>query len=59
MYQVVSKEQDIAGRWLVRVVITPERTAFFSFNHNPTQEEVDAVVEKYLNPPQPDPEAEP
>lgn len=58
MYQIVSKEQDMAGRWMVRAVITSERTAFFSFDHDPTQAEVDAVADKYVNRPQPEPEEE-
>jgi hypothetical protein len=48
MYQIISKEQDIAEKWMVRVAITSNESVFFKFEANPSQEEVDAEVIKHL-----------
>jgi hypothetical protein len=54
MYTIISREQDIAGRWLVRVAINDERTIFLNFDHDPSQEEVDTAVTKWLESQQPE-----
>ena len=48
MYEVISLEQDMAKKWMARVVISPEETQFFKFQEQPTQEEIDAVTTEFL-----------
>lgn len=40
---------DPANKYRVRVIIDENRTEFFKFDHYPTQDEVNAMVEIYLN----------
>jgi len=54
MYTIISYELDIAGRWLVRVAINNSRTIFLSFDHYPSQEEVDATVTKWIESQEPE-----
>jgi hypothetical protein len=39
---------DPANKYRVRVIINENRSEFFKFDHYPTQEEVNIVVENYL-----------
>jgi len=48
MYQVIEQYQAPAGKWMVRVVISADETAFFSFRDAPTQEQVDTAAEKFV-----------
>jgi hypothetical protein len=44
-YHVHSIEQDLAGKWYARVVITPEQSEFLKFDHLPTMAEIqDAAI---------------
>ena len=40
---------DPANKYRVRVIIDENRTEFFKFDHYPTQEEVNEVVNTYIN----------
>lgn len=46
MYQVVDWEQDIAGKWRIRVEIAG-RTAMFKFDEWPDDETVQAEAARY------------
>ncbi len=38
----------MAGQWQVRVVISPDESAFFTFESEPTQSQVDVEAEIYV-----------
>jgi hypothetical protein len=40
---------DPANKYRVRVIIDENTTEFFKFDHYPTQDEVNSIVERYLN----------
>lgn len=40
---------DIANKYRVRVSIDEDSAVFFKFDHYPTQDEVNIMVEDYLN----------
>lgn len=40
---------DPADKYRVRVIIDENRTEFFKFDHYPTQEEINTIVDNYLN----------
>lgn len=48
MFEVVSIEQDLAGKFYARVVMSPEETQFFKFDHEPTQVEIDEAATQFL-----------
>lgn len=48
MFEVVSIEQDLAGKFYARVVMSPEETQFFKFDHEPTQVEIDEAAARFL-----------
>lgn len=49
MFEIVSIEQDIAGKFHARVVMSSEETQFFKFDHEPTQAEIDEVATRFLS----------
>lgn len=49
MYEVVSLEQDLSGRWYARVVISPEETVFFKFLEKPTQLDIDRIAQSFID----------
>lgn len=48
-YEISEIVVDLADRYRVRVIIDEYSTIFFKFDHVPSQEEVNEVVENYLN----------
>lgn len=48
MFEIVSLEQESSGRWYARVVISAEETAFFKFQDEPTQSDIDVVAAEFL-----------
>jgi hypothetical protein len=47
-YKITEVFLDEANKYRVRVVIDENSTQFFKFDHYPTQEEVNELVESYL-----------
>ena len=48
MYKIIEVFLDPADKYRARVAIDENSTQFFKFDHYPTQEEVDIVVDNYL-----------
>lgn len=50
-YEIVEVITDLAGKYRARVIINDQtqETVFFKFDHYPSQEEVNIIVENYLN----------
>lgn len=48
MAQIVEKSQDQRSWFVVRVVLPSGDTTFMQFPHDPSQEEVDAAVDRYV-----------
>jgi hypothetical protein len=48
-YKITEVFLDAANKYRVRVVVDENSTQFFKFDHYPTQEEVNEVVENYLS----------
>lgn len=48
-YKIIEVFLDGSEKYRVRVVIDENTTQFFKFDHYPTQEEVNIIVENYLN----------
>ena len=48
-YKITEVFLDEADKYRARVVIDENSSQFFKFDHYPTQEEVNAVVEAYLS----------
>ena len=48
MYKITEVFLDPANQYRARVIIDENSTQFFKFDHYPTQEEVDTVVDNYL-----------
>jgi hypothetical protein len=48
MYQITEKEQEHGGKWRVRVIASPSESMFLWFDVEPTQDAVDAAVDKQL-----------
>ena len=46
MYEIINREQDVAGKWRIRVAINGETVAF-KFQSDPTDEEVQALAARY------------
>lgn len=42
--KIISREQDMAGKWRVRVAIDEDRAEFFKFNALPSDDEVERAV---------------
>lgn len=47
-YQIIESAPTESGKWQVRVVISPDESAFFKFPDEPTQELVDIEAEIYV-----------
>jgi len=45
--QVIEKSQTVSGAWQVRVAITPDTAAFFKFDHEPSEAEIQRQAEIY------------
>lgn len=50
-YEIVEIFSDLSKQYRARIIINNEtmETVFFFFDHYPTKEEVNSVVENYLN----------
>jgi hypothetical protein len=52
LYEVVSIEQDIAGKWYARIITAvdelenPTETQFFKFDHEPTEDDIQLVIDQ-------------
>jgi hypothetical protein len=53
MFEIANHFIDEAGVYFVRVVIDETEAQFFTFDHYPTQEEVDAVAQRFVDARQP------
>ena len=53
MFEIANHFIDEAGVYFVRVVISDTETQFFTFDHYPTQEEVDTVAQRFVDARQP------
>ena len=58
MFEIANHFIDEAGVYFVRVVIDETEAQFFSFDHYPTQEEVDTVAQRFVEAKQPIEETE-
>jgi hypothetical protein len=58
MYEIANHFIDEAGVYFVRVVIDETEAQFFTFDHYPTQEEVDTVAQRFVDARQPIEETE-
>lgn len=47
-YEISEIIIDLAGKYRVRVIIDENTSMFFKFNYSPSQEEINSVVENYL-----------
>lgn len=47
-YQIVEKFQEPSGRWCVRVVLSPDESAFMWFEVEPDQAAIDAAADNQL-----------
>ena len=47
-YEISEVIVDLAGKYRVRVIIDEYSTQFFKFDHAPSQEEINSVIESYL-----------
>lgn len=48
-YKIAEVFLDEADKYRIRVVIDEYSAQFFKFDHYPTQEEVNTVIEQYIN----------
>jgi Fe-S-cluster formation regulator IscX/YfhJ len=58
MFEIANHFIDEAGVYFVRVVISDSEAQFFTFDHYPTQEEVDTVAQRFVDARQPIEETE-
>ena len=50
MYQVIEKQKDMSDRWVVRVLISPDESAFFNFSFDePTDEHIQGVAQAFVD----------
>jgi Fe-S-cluster formation regulator IscX/YfhJ len=49
MFEIANHFIDEAGVYFVRAVISDTEAQFFSFDHYPTQEEVDTVAQRFVD----------
>jgi Fe-S-cluster formation regulator IscX/YfhJ len=49
MFEIANHFIDEAGVYFVRVVISDTEAQFFTFDHYPTQEEVDTVAQRFVD----------
>ncbi len=48
-YEISEIIVDSSGKYRIRVIINENTSIFFKFDHSPSQEEINNVVENYLN----------
>lgn len=48
-YKITEVFLDMSNMYRVRVILDENSSQFFQFDHYPTQEEVNSVVENYLS----------
>jgi hypothetical protein len=53
-HHVHSVEQDLAGKWHARVVISDKQAVFLKFQSYPTMADIQAVADAYVAGPQPE-----
>lgn len=53
-FHVHAVEQDLAGKWYARVVITEEEAVFLKFQGYPTMAEIQAAAAEYVAAQQPE-----
>jgi len=53
MFEIANHFIDEAGVYFVRAVIDETEAQFFTFDHYPTQEEVDTVAQRFVDARQP------
>ena len=58
MFEIANHFIDEAGVYFVRVVIDETEAQFFTFDHYPTQEEVDTAAQRFVDAKQPIEETE-
>jgi len=46
MYEIIDREEDVAGKWRIRVAIGGQTVAF-KFQSDPTDEEVQVQAARY------------
>ena len=46
MYEIIDREEDVAGKWRIRVNVNGQ-TVTFKFQGDPTDEEVQAEAARY------------
>jgi hypothetical protein len=49
MFEIANHFIDEAGVYFVRVIISDTEAQFFTFDHYPTQEEVDTVAQRFVD----------
>ena len=47
-YHVHAVEQDMAGKWYARVVLTEDEAQFFKFEHFPTMDEIQNAATAFV-----------
>ena len=48
MYEIITIKQEVSGFYYVRVKVSKSESIFLKFLENPTQEQVDYEVTRYL-----------
>jgi hypothetical protein len=48
MYEIITLEQELSGFYYARVKVSDDETIFLKFSEEPSQEQVDNEVQKYL-----------
>lgn len=48
IYHVHAVEQDMAGKWYARVVLTEDEAQFFTFGHFPTMDEIQNAAAAFV-----------
>jgi hypothetical protein len=52
LYEVVSIEQDMAGKWYARIITAvdelenPTETQFFKFDNEPTEDDIQSIIDQ-------------
>ena len=48
MYEIITLEQELSGFYYARVKVSDDESIFLKFSEEPSQEQVDNEVQKYL-----------
>lgn len=48
MYEIITLEQELSGFYYVRVKVSDDESIFLKFQEEPSQQQVDEEVQKYL-----------